>query len=185
MAAQRNTGYGQGAVYGSLAYDFNNPALYPETEYSSPLEIPAKPRTGTHRIKRTGVRTASQTRTKQVIAPFAVIGILVAAMIFIVGIMAQIELVDITNSTVELNEQIAQLQQEQTKLKIAYESAFNLAEIEEYAVSELGMQKASAEQIVYIDTSAPDKAVVVYNPGSDSFVDRVSDFITGLLSYFN
>lgn len=179
MAAQKKPVYGQNAVYGSLAYDFNNPALYPETEYASPLEIPArKART------QAAPRTAAATKPKQAIAPFAVFGILVAAMIFVVGIMAQIRLVDVTNSAVELNASIDQLQQEQIKLKIAYESAFNLAEIEEYAVTELGMQKASADQVVYIDTSASDKAVVHLSSSPDSFVDKVSDFLTGFVSYF-
>ena len=46
------------------------------------------------------------------------------------------------------------------------------------------MQKASADQIIYIDTSAPDKAVVTLNSSSDSLVDKVSDFLTGFVSYF-
>ena len=176
--AQKTPAYGQGAVYGSLAYDFSNPAIYSESEYASPIEIPVR-----RESARVASRTAAAAKPKLVVAPFAVFGILVAAMIFVVGIMAQIRLVDISNSAVELNNSIAQLQQEQVKLKIAYESAFNLAEIEEYAISELGMQKASADQVVYIDTSAADKAVV-HLASADSFVDKVSDFLTGLVSYF-
>ena len=156
MAAQKKNVCGQNAVYGSLAYDFNNPALYPTTEYASPLEIPARP----ERTK-AAPRTAAAAKPKYAVAPFAVLGLLVAALIFVAGIMAQIQLVDVTNSAVELNSEIEQLQREQVKLRIAYESAFNLAEIEDYAISSLGMQKASADQIVYIDTSAPDKAVAL------------------------
>ena len=179
MAAQKKPAYGQNAVYGSLAYDFNNPALYPETEYASPLEIPVRP----ERTKAVP-RTAAAAKPKYVVAPCTVLGMLVAAMIFIAGIMAQIQLVDVTNSAVELGSEIEQLKHEQVKLRIAYESAFNLAEIEDYAISTLGMQKASADQIIYIDTSAPDKAVVVHNSASDSLVDKVSDFLTGFVSYF-
>ena len=75
-------------------------------------------------------------------------------------------------------------QAEQAKLQIAYESAFNLTEIEEYATAQLGMQKPTADQIYYIDTSSPDKAVIVQQTEEDSFVDRVSDFLMGIGEYF-
>ena len=42
MAAEkkRRYAYGRSAVNGSLAYDYDNPALYPEYEYGKPLDIP-------------------------------------------------------------------------------------------------------------------------------------------------
>ena len=83
-----------------------------------------------------------------------------------------------------LETRLQELKTEQTKLRIRYESAFNLAEIEEYASSELGMQKPNANQIAYIDTSAPDKAVVIEDGSETGFVDRVSDFLSGLGAYF-
>lgn len=85
----------------------------------------------------------------------------------------------------ELSEQLAELEMQQAKLKIAYESAFNLNEIETYALAELGMQKPTADQIYYIDTSSPDKAVVVQQSANDTLFDRVADFLSELGSYFN
>jgi len=173
--------YGQGAVYGSLAYDFDNPELYTE-EYSSPIPAAPKPRTQTKTQVRTRARVA--VKTKQGIAPLAIIGFFVAAFLFVTAITAQIMLFNVSSENVALSSQITQLEEEQTKLRIAYESAFNLAEIEDYAIGTLGMQKPSAYQIYYIDTSAPDKAVVVATDGNDSMADRVADFFSSIRAYF-
>lgn len=182
MADSSRTTYGSGAVYGSLAYDFDNPALFPEIDYSSPLERPAAPRT--REKSRVAAQTAARRQGKQSVAPMAVIGILVAAALFVVAIIAQVQLLDISARSVELQSQLQELETEQAKLQIAYEGAFNFAEVERYAIYELGMQKPTADQVYYIDTSAPDRAVVVQRSGGDGFVDRVSDFLLGIGSYF-
>ena len=81
-------------------------------------------------------------------------------------------------------QELTQLEEQQAKLRIAYESAFNMAEIEDYAIHALGMQKPRADQIYYIDTSSPDKAVVFAGGENAGFVDRVSDYLSGLIEYF-
>ncbi len=171
--------YGSGAVYGSLAYDFNNPALYPD-EYSTAPKPAAKPRTGTK--VRTRARTAVHTR--QSIAPLSVVGMLIAAFLFVVAITAQARLVGLSSESVTLQNELNQLEERQAKLRIQYESAFNMSEIENYAIRSLGMQKPKADQIYYIDTSAPDKAVVIGSAENAGFVDRVSDFLAGFGAYF-
>ena len=181
MATAAAKKYGQGAVYGSLAYDFNHPELYQE-EYSAPRTPAAKPRTETQTKVRTRARTA--VRTRQGISPMAILGCAVAAFLMIIAITAQITLFDVSGQNVALTTQLAELETEQAKLRIAYESAFNLAEVETYAISELGMQKPSADQIYYIDTSAPDKAVVIADGASETFAERAADFFTGFRAYF-
>lgn len=183
MASNSKVKYGSGAVYGSLAYDFDNPELYPEI-YSSPLERTAPPQT--REDTAAGVRTGARThaRTRQGISPAAVLGMMVAAVLFVIALLAQIQLVGISDTSVQLQSQLSQLETEQAKLQIAYESAFNLTEIEEYATTQLGMQKPNADQIYYIDTASMDKAVVVETSSSDSFVDQVSDFFSGIFEYF-
>lgn len=173
--------YGQSAVYGSLAYDFNNPELYGE-EYSRPQTPAARPKQQTRTRVRTRARAAA--RTKQSIAPLSLIGVAVAAFVFVIGIMAQIQLFEVSSQNVALQSQLSVLEEDQAKLRISYESAFNLAEIEEYATASLGMQRPSADQIFYIDTSAPDKALVLSDGGGDSFAERVADFLSGLGAYF-
>lgn len=185
--AALNKRYGEGAVYGSLAYDFNHPELYPE-EYSRPAgrpEIPVdrpKTRAGTQGKVRTRARTAP--RAKQGIAPVSILGAAAAAFLLVTAINAQAALFAISGDSVKLEQTLSELETEQTRLRIAYESIFNLAEVEEYAVYTLGMQKPAADQIHYIDTAAPDKAVVIDAVAGDGFVDRASDFISDIGSYF-
>lgn len=182
--AQRFYKYGAGYVDGSSAYDFNNPELYPRPEYGREPSITA-PRPGTRDGVKRGTRARTAPRTKQSVAPTAVIGFLIASVLLVSVIMANAQLVQISAQSVKLEAQLEGYMIEQTKLKIAYESAFNLSEIEEYATTTLGMQKANADQIVYIDTSSPDKAVVVMETGGESIVDKVADFISGIGALFN
>ena len=179
-AAAAKRKYGQGAVYGSLAYDFNNPELYRE-EYTT-AQPKARPRTQTQTRVRTRARTAVHTR--QSIAPLSLVGMLAAAFLLVIAILAQAQMVGISSKSVTLRSELSQLEEEQAKLRIAYESAFNMAEIEDYAIHSLGMHKPRADQIFYIDTSSPDKAVVIAGGESVGFVDRVSDYLSGVVEYF-
>ncbi len=189
-ASAAKRAYGQGAVYGSLAYDFNHPELYQE-DYSAaePVVQPKaqpRPRTQTRPQTQTRVHTRARhaVHTRQSIAPMSIVGMLAAAFLVVIAILAQAQIVGISSRSVELQNQLTALEEQQSKLRIAYESAFNMAEIEEYAIHVLGMQRPRADQIFYIDTSSPDKAVVVAAGNNDGFVDRVSDYLSGVASYF-
>ena len=177
-AASMKTRYGQGAVYGSLAYDFNNPKLYGD-EYSTAPTPTARPQTSTK--VHTRARTAVHTR--QSISPMSIIGMLAAAFLFVIAITAQAQLIGVSAESVQLQQELDVLEERQAKLRIRYESAFNMADIEDYAIHSLGMQKPKADQIFYIDTSAQDKAVVIADQNTSGFVDRVSDAISGLGEY--
>ena len=168
--------YAGGAVHGSLAYDLNHPELFREMP-----DVVSLPRTETHTRTRTVVRThaAAASKTKQSLAPTALAGMLVAAFLLVICMSAKIQLLDISSESAALETQLENLLTEQSKLKIAYESAFNYSEVEEYAVTNLGMQKPQADQICYIDTASPDRTEILCSSASDSFVDRVSDFLTG------
>ena len=181
MADAGEREYGSGAVYGSLAYDFDNPELYRE-EYSVPAPEQTAPQT--QERAKTAARPGAHARSRQAVYPLAILGILVSAVLFVIAIMAQIQLFDISSKTVELEGRLKELKTEQTRLQIAYEGAFNLTEIEQYAISNLGMQKPSADQIFYIDTSSPDRAVIINQASNDGFFGRVSDFLSGIGAYF-
>ena len=111
--------------------------------------------------------------------------IIFISLLVVVAILAQAQMVGLSSRSVELQNQLEALEEQQSKLRIAYESAFNMAEIEDYAIHTLGMQRPRADQIFYIDTSSPDKAVVIAGGESDGFVDRVSDYLSGALEYFH
>jgi cell division protein FtsL len=172
--------YGQGAVYGSLAYDFSNPDLYPELDYSRPLDIPAPPQT------RERVVTKAMPRTRQRIAPTAILGFACAAVMLVFALMAQIQLTAVSDETAQLETKLAELETEQTKLLIGYESAFNLTEIEEYAIGTLGMQKPRSDQVFYIEGGAPDKAVILETAQTEeqNLLDRIGSIVSGIGEYF-
>lgn len=174
------TRYGQGAVYGSLAYDFSNPDIYPELDYSRPLDIPAPPQT------RERVVTSAVPRTKQRIAPTAILGFACAAVMLVFALMAQIQLTAVSNETAQLAAKLTELETEQARLLINYESAFNLTEIEEYAIGTLGMQKPRNDQVFYIEGGAPDKAVILEAVQTEEtgVFSRIGDLISEIGEYF-
>lgn len=167
-------------VNGSLAYDFTNTAAFPEREWGRVREeerkvvIPAPPETE----ERT--QALPRVRTRQSVAPGALIGFACAAVLLVFSLMARIQLTAVTNDAVALESSLAELETEQARLLIAYESAFNLAEIEGYATSVLGMQRPREEQVIYLNSSVPDKAVVL---GPDEQKGGLLDRIYGMLEF--
>lgn len=176
-ASTMKRNYGSNAVYGSLAYDYNHAESFWD-EYTS------APRTRTETQTKVRTRAKTVTHTKQSIAPVSILGVMIAAFLFVISVMAQSKLVTISSESVALQQELEQLEERKAKLEISYESAFNMADIEEYAVKSLGMQKPKADQIFYIDTSATDRAVVIAQNVNKGFVDRVSDFIVGIVECF-
>lgn len=179
-------------VYGSLAYDFQTAMPYPEREWGMPppqrqeredrrVVIPAPP------MEDERVHTGSRTRTypRQAISPFSIIGFACAIVLIIFTLMAKIQLTVITDQAVALETQLSELELAQNRLLIQYESVFNRTEIEEYATSVLGMQRPCQEQVIYLSSSAPDKAVVIEEAkGPGSLLDRLSDMFGFIAEYF-
>ncbi len=168
--------YGNNAVNGSLAYDFDNPALYPEYEYGKPLDIPAKPRIREEVVPKQG------TLTRQSVSPLAILGFAVAAVLLVFSLMARVQLTQASAEAAKLQTQLDQLTTEQSRLTIAYESALNLTDIENYAVNTLGMQKPHADQIRYVSSSTQDKAQIL--AGTDGAAQKSGDLVDSLREYF-
>jgi cell division protein FtsL len=177
MAKPKKNRYGQNAVNGSLAYDYDNPALYPEYEYGKPLDIPERPRVREEVVPKTEVLT------KQSISLLAVFGFAAAAVLLVFSLMARIQFTQVSAETAKLESQLSELTEEQSKLTIAYESALNLTDIEDYAINTLGMQKPRADQVRYVSSSAQDKAEILNGTdGTDS--NKASDIVDSLREYF-
>ena len=75
-------------------------------------------------------------------------------MLIVISLVARVQLSQTSAEVSALEDQYAQLQEDQTRLRIDYESAFNLTEIEDYAIHELGMQKPRSDQLYYISSRA-------------------------------
>ena len=165
---------------GNAAYDLRSNAAE-EYLYSAPVDLPHAPRT-TEAVVPESVPTP-----KQAIAPLAVLGFAIAAVLIIVSLVARVQLSQASAEVSALEDQYAELQEQQTRLRIDYESAFNLTEIEDYAIHELGMQKPRSDQLYYISSSdAADTAVVLDQSAAEplSLADRLGDFFSSILEYF-
>jgi len=165
---------------GNAAYDLRSNAAE-EYLYSAPVELPHAPRT-TEAVVPESVPTP-----KQAIAPLAVLGFAIAAVLIVISLVARVQLSQASAEVSALEDQYAELQEQQTRLRIDYESAFNLTEIEDYAIHDLGMQKPRSDQLYYISSSdAADTAVVLDQSAAEplSLADRLGDFFSSILEYF-
>ena len=165
---------------GNAAYYLRSTAAE-EYLYSAPVEMPHAPRT-TEAVVPESVPTP-----KQAIAPMAVLGFAIAAVLIVISLIARVQLSQASAEVSTLEDQYTELQEQQTRLRIEYESAFNLTEIEDYAIHELGMQKPRSDQLYYISSSdATDTAVVLDQNAAEplSLADRLGDFFSSIVEYF-
>ena len=112
---------------------------------------------------------------------------IIAAVLIVISLVARVQLSQASAQVSALEDQYTQLQEDQTRLRIDYESAFNLTEIEDYAIHELGMQKPRSDQLYYISSSdAADTAVVLDQNAAEplSLADRLGDFFSSIVEYF-
>lgn len=174
MAATKRYDYGQNAVNGSLAYDYDNPELFPEYEYGKPLDIPAKPPVRERVVPR------DESIPRQSVSLLAITGVMAAVVLLIFALMAHVQFTQISAEAQALQSQLSVLAEENSKLTIAYESALNLTEIEDYAINTLGMQKPHSDQIHYVNSAAQDKATIL----TSGETAKGGDLISSLLEYF-
>lgn len=175
-----------GAVDGTLAYDFSSPAYYPEEVYETPQKTPARTREPIWVKEELKEKAQSVVRSRQGFSPLALIGVAAIIVLIVMTLLAQIRLVSISQQAVELENQITELEAERTRLTVEYETVFNLKDVEEYAVSVLGMQEPCDDQIYYLtNVSSADKAVVISQDGADMLSAGIQDLVDSLYAYFH
>ena len=126
-------------------------------------------------------------KAKLAIAPLAVVGLAVAAILLLMVVYSYVQLYEATERAGELNRQLSSTQADTAKLRSAYESRIDLAEIEAKA-REFGMMQPSARQTVYLNIAGADHAEVL-QVDERSFVEKAWDALTGsfrgVLEYFH
>ncbi len=173
----------QNLVQDNLAYDMSHQIPEPQRYSTAPeLERPRQPKKQTQPQK----RAVAVQAPVMVVAPAAVIlfAVMVAIWIFALQVMTRIS----TQQTeiCKLEATLSEVQETQDDLLIAYETAYNFAELEDYAANTLGMQRPREEQSFYFASTASDQAVAVLERSRpDGLVDRFSDFLADLTSYFS
>ena len=163
MSQRGKNPYGYYGVYGSLAYDFRPVGNERAGDYGKTDAC----------ISKKHVR-----RKDTVNVAFAAACTLCAALL-VCGLMLRLSLTEISDRSVKLRNEIEELYDEQTRLKIEHSMCFSPEETEEYAVSELGMIKPSAHQIEYIEASDDS-----FSEGTEAPENGQRDILSIIKEYF-
>ena len=119
------------------------------------------------------------------VAPTAVVLFLAALAIWTFSLQVRTQITQAQQEVYRLESELRAVEQVQDELEIEYESAFNFTKLEDYAVTTLGMQRPRDEQVYFLSQETEDHAVAVaHNANANTLMDRFSDFVSDLLSYF-
>ncbi len=186
-------------LLGNLAYSGASagaavpPYRYPEVEApedgetarEEPFRGSAKAKEG-ERVRLKGARAEVRPKTRQYVPLFAVAGTLLVALVMIRLLVGYVSLTRLSHEAAELERRIAELMEEQAKLEIRYERAFDLEQVERYAMAELGMVRAGSEQKVYLNNALDDNAVVLAKTKPSPAVqisEKIRAYFGSLLAY--
>jgi hypothetical protein len=187
------------SVYGSNAYKLDRTNAAPQrrpSETPVPVKKPeARPSTKTApgtvrraetRVEtRTSQRTAVKAQKAYGISLFAIVGFLAVGVMMILVLLAYVSYNEVSYETVQLQAQLDELNEQERVLRIAYEGAFDVNEVEEYATTVLGMSKPSEDQISTLETMAEDKITVIgSDDAEDSKLGGLATFLASLMEYF-
>ncbi len=182
-AAENELKFTPFSVYGSLAYGLSRTAEAPEY-WPEPQNEPvpeAVPEQQTAEIpgiaEQPGERVHVRTKTRATlrVSPLAITGLALVGILLVLVLLSYVNLTKISDSSVSLRNEITTLEKENIKLRVQYESVFDLNAIEEYATANLGMIKADRSQIGYLDSGASDKAVIL-KKDEKSLAENVKGF---------
>ena len=183
MAANEETiRYMPGAVRGSEALDLDRLVYYgdrnaePEYEFEpEPEEIPEEEE---RRELSHGANRAPERRFRM--SPLNAVGILLVVFVAVLSLLANVRLTALSTQTVELSRQLEEIREENSVLRIRYENTFHLNEIEEYAVSTLGMTRLNESQITVLGNYGGDRAEIL-GTGEREAVSSVLQEAGGIL----
>ena len=166
-------------VNDSLAYDLSRQSQTAERYSTAPQHRPGqRPERRTQAAPRPAHRV-------MVVAPAAIVLSAVALVFWIFSLQVKTQISQAQTEIYHLESELRAVEQVQDELEIQYESAFNFTQLEDYAVSTLGMQRPRDEQMHALSHTAEDHAVAVaHNARSNGLVDRLGDVLSEFVSYF-
>lgn len=88
---------------------------------------------------------------------------LVSAVMLMLSLFARVRLTELNDENVAYRQEAEELLEENRRLRIEYEFAQDLDELEKEAKSRLGMQSSLQRRSEEIDTPAEDKAMIIDN----------------------
>ena len=107
-------------------------------------------------------------REKLAISPFAVVGIVLVSVLFALLIGSYMRLYAVTTHYADLETQLSELQDTNSRLQSAYENSYDIDRIAAYAQNQLGMRQANTAQVIYVNLSGYDQALVLTPSTSDN-----------------
>lgn len=178
--------YAANGTYGSTAYDlsgFNSVAM-PE-EYDLPGESTAQQEIEWDRA-RERARAIEEAKRAQSVSIAAVAGFAVVAVLMVFMLLSYVRLAEISGEINNLESDIADIEVIQTKLKVEYESVFNLTEVKAYATSVLGMTKLNDSNTTVFTIERSDKAEILTGDGTgdSGIIAAAKEFVSSLMEYF-
>lgn len=161
--------------YGNVAYAPSvegGAVAAPRQQESIPLpRRRVQERTQTRPLTRTQVKV----REGGVVAPFGVIGFLVAGIFAALLVMTMAQQTVLSAQVVSLQTEYSAAQVTNASLSAQYEQIFDIASVEAAVAGT--MVRPSSEQVVYIDLSQPDE-VTLY--GDEAGVTGVAGLVAGI-----
>ena len=153
--------------------------------YEEPEEAPvetASPRESLRPAEQAAAATAA--RSFHGVSMFAIFGSLFVGVLMIFAILAQINYNEVADQTTKLKGQLRNLEEQERRLEITFESVVDMKEVERYARDVLGMSKPDAEQVTVIQDIQQDTAEIVdSSAGNDNALHGFGSFISSLVEY--
>lgn len=176
------------ATYGNVAYDLDYMGNVAVERGTAERVYQPQPKVRPRERVRTRTRTRVQVREQESVSIFAVTGFLAIAAIAVVVLLSYIQLYQVNSESVTLRSQLTELKTEEAKLSAQYERTFDLKAIEESLLSSGTMVKPKSNQVIYLDLSEPDNAVVYdqleTGSGVKGFLERIQQMMGGVVEYF-
>ena len=175
--SRRRTRY---ETYGSVAYD---PAWSARASAAPKREEELRPRPRVRPKERTLARPRARVRQAGLVSPFAVVGFLAVGIFALLLLSCATQLAIANDEAVQLRSELEALKEEEAKLLVQYELAYDLQAIEAQLTADGSMVKPNSSQFVVLDLSEPDN-VVVYDDGGGGIFDQIQVFFGSVVSYF-
>lgn len=162
-----------------MGYDGNAARILERREEAIPH------RNRSRRKKRPAKRLDLEVREPGKIAPFAVVGLVAVCLLCMLFLSRYANLVAVNDDVVTLKSQLAELKEEEDKLLIQYENAYDLKAIEEEFLASGEMIKRQDEQLNTLELSEPDSVEYYEKPGFGSgIISGIRDIISAIGTYF-
>lgn len=155
MATQQSKGNTQR----KQSYRTNGAAAY-DVAYTQYQHGTAAPERKPSRKPAPKAQPRKQEKAQLTVAPMAVLGMLLAAVMLLLVVCGYVELYEVTNEVGALEDQVLVLQEQNQRLQSSYDEKIDLTAVET-AAAELGMHAPNSKQTVYLSLSGRDKAEII------------------------